>query len=247
MTRTGDGRSIYEAGSDLFDSDENRQYYLDDENQNVARDKVAFVRRFCGGGALIDVGANYGYFLAAAGTVFDAWGLEPNADAVEASRQWFGVRNVLGVVEAPAPALPATVDLVTCWDVIEHLEDPATALAAIRGRLRPGGWLFLSTPDAGSIVARLMGRRWHYLDPVQHLHLFSRKRLAMLLGRLGFDVIDVCSFGRSYRLDYVLKRLGYLGLLPGGHRLSRALPAGIAGRRVYIGLGDVVMVAARLR
>src|SRR5574337_144910 len=56
VTRTGDGRSIYEAGSDLFDSDENRQYYLDDENQNVARDKVAFVRRFCGGGALIDVG-----------------------------------------------------------------------------------------------------------------------------------------------------------------------------------------------
>ncbi len=247
LARTADGGSIYEAGSDLFDGDDNRQYYLDDENHTVAREKVAFVRRFCAGGTLLDVGANYGYFLAAAVASFDAWGLEPNAEAVVASRQRFGVRNYVGVIEEPAPVLPATVDVVTCWDVIEHLEDPAAALTAIRGRLRPGGWLFLSTPDAGSLVARLMGRRWHFLDPVQHLHLFSRERLATVLGRAGFEMIDVRSFGRSYRIDYILKRLGYLGLLPFGRRLSALLPANLTARRVRIGLGDVSTVAARLR
>ena len=99
---------------------------------------------------------------------------------------------------------------MTAWDVIEHLDDPRRALAECRRNLEPGGWIFLSTPDAGSIVGRIMGHRWHYQDPVQHINLLSRYNLDRLLRESGFRVAGHITFGRSYRVSYIVSRLIFL-------------------------------------
>src|SRR5262249_55813400 len=62
----------------------------------------------------------------------------------------------------------------------------------------------------GSAVARLLGRRWHYVDPVQHLRLFTRDNLRRLLEAAGFEVLAVRALGHRYRLRYVMSRLRYL-------------------------------------
>jgi SAM-dependent methyltransferase len=139
------------------------------------------------------------------------------------------------------------VDAVTCWDVIEHVPDPRSALERLRGRLKPGGRLFLSTPDAGSLLARLLGRRWHYLDPLQHINVFSRKNLEDTLARCGFRVLRVGSLGHRYRLRYVFDRLRYLhsrgllGMLVGAGRL---LATPFLDGSVYLNPGDVVILTA---
>lgn len=251
VARVASGRSIYEAEESVFEVDGNDEYYLDEGTQTAARDKLRFVMRFCpaAGATLLDVGSSFGHFLEASGGHFRASGIELNARAVAWSIEHFGVRNeVASLYELPA-TLPESFDVITAWDVIEHLDDPRRALAACRDRLRPGGWLFLSTPDAGAAIARLLGRRWHYQDPVQHVNLFSQTNLQRLLTESGFATRATTHFGRRYRLRYVVNRLRYLaGNGLAGRSLgaiTRMMPERIAQGHVSIKLWDVLGVAAQ--
>lgn len=251
VARTSSGRSIYEAEESVFEVDGNDEYYLDEGTQTAAQDKLRFVTRFCTapGGTLLDVGSSFGHFLAAAEGRFDASGIELNARAVAWSIEHFGVRNEVASLYDLPPTLPKTFDAITAWDVIEHLDDPRRALAACHERLRAGGWLFLSTPDAGAAIARLLGQRWYYQDPVQHVNLFSRENLQRLLTESGFVTRETTHFGRSYRLRYIVNRLRYLagdglaGRTLGA--LTRMMPESIAQGHVTIKLWDVLGVAAQ--
>jgi SAM-dependent methyltransferase len=153
----------------------------------------------------------------------------------------------VGSVYALADTQREAFDGVCGWDFIEHVPDPLLALSEMRRALRPGGFLFLSTPDARSAVARVLGRHWHYLDPVQHIVLFGRDTLARALRDTGFEPVDWRSFGHHYRLRYVFDRLRYLhrGPLRLAAQLGRSLPAALLDRVVYLRLGDVMGVAAR--
>lgn len=248
LVRNDKGESIYEEEEPIFLKDGNEQYYLDETNLLSCRTKVRWVEESLPRGRrLLDVGANFGHFLSEAGSVFDATGIEISKAAVDKSAELFGVKNYVGSIYEPPVEAKGPWDAVTLWDVIEHVPDPRGALEALRDLLEPGGRLYVSTPDAGSLVARAMGSRWHYLDPVQHIVLFGRKNLTELLERTGFRVRAARSFGHYYRVGYVLDRLAYLhgeGAL--GRVLRPALAAGrvVGDRSLYISLGDVMGIAA---
>ena len=250
LARTATGATIYESDAPVFLADGNDEYYLDDEsNLASAREKVAWMRGLVGGGRLLDVGSGFGHFLQAASGHYTASGLELGPLAVARARAHFGVACDVGSVYAMPEELAASCDAVTAWDFIEHVPDPIGALAAMRAALRPGGHVFLSTPDARSLAARGLGRHWHYLDPVQHIVLFGRETLGRALERAGFEPIAWRSFGHHYRLRYVFDRLRYLhrGPLRWGATLGRALATPVLDRPIYVRLGDVLGVAARRR
>ena len=248
LARMANGRSIYEDEDAVFTADGNAEYYLDETNMRAAEEKARFVGRHARGGTLVDVGASYGHFLHAVAHAFDAAGFEVSSQAVEYSQRQFHVRNVAGSVYDWPAHLSAPVDAITCWDVVEHLEDPIGAVRIMREHLKQGGWLFVSTPDAGATVARVMGTRWHYLDPVQHINVFSRRNLTNLLAKEGFAIRQTRSFGREYKVSYVLNRLKYLHRdRLAGRAASVALAAAgpIATVRIPIKLGDVMGIAAQ--
>jgi SAM-dependent methyltransferase len=245
------GVSIYEADESVFEADGNAGYYFDHEtNLANSRRKLGFVAAHLpAGSGLLDAGANFGHFLSVAAGRYRARGFDISPAAVSWSRAHFGVDSVVGSAYEP-PRDGAPWDAVTSWDVVEHLVDPAEALRQFWPLLRPQGWLFLSTPDAGSLVARLLGRRWHYLDPVQHVAVFSRRNLRALLEGAGFEVVTVRSLGHDYRIRYVADRLCYLhptGATGVAMRAARLLARPLGGLSVYLQLGDVVLVAARRR
>jgi 2-polyprenyl-3-methyl-5-hydroxy-6-metoxy-1,4-benzoquinol methylase len=211
VARLDNGLSIYEPEhAAVFEDLGNLEYYLGDGAHSAAVTKADFVRRFVSSGTLLEIGACFGHFLAAARSGFTAYGVELNPTAVEWSRSALHVENFVGSVYAIPPSLPAPFDTVVAWDVIEHLDEPRRALTMCRSYLRRGGWLFLSTPDAGSVMSRLMGTRWMYQDPLQHVNLFSRANLTRLLEECGFRVETHTYFSRQYRLKYILDRVEYL-------------------------------------
>jgi SAM-dependent methyltransferase len=245
-----DGLSIYESEQPIFERDGNLEYYLDDSNMLAARTKASFVRQFCPNrGRLLDIGASYGHFLATIAPTHEAYGLELNRNAVAWGTERFAVRALVGSIYEPPADLPSSFDAISCWDVIEHLERPQLALIKCRELLAKGGWLFLSTPDAGSVVARLMGRHWHYLDPVQHINLFSRQNLIGVLEGMGFTIRGCQYFRHHYRVSYVINRLSYLAqgtaLVPLVQLLG-LLAAPIKPTRVPVKLWDVMGIAAQL-
>jgi 2-polyprenyl-3-methyl-5-hydroxy-6-metoxy-1,4-benzoquinol methylase len=81
-------------------------------------------------------------------------------------------------------------DLICLWESIEHLRSPWTDLSALRGFLKPGGRLLISTPNAGSLRARFLGGRWeNYVNPT-HFYCFTRTSLRTALTASGYTGIE---------------------------------------------------------
>lgn len=194
-------------------------------------------------GTLLDVGAATGFFIEQARAVgWDAIGLEPSAWAAEYARLELGMDVVTGTLESmhfPDQAF----DAVTLWEVIEHLADPLSTLREIRRILRPGGQLVLSTPDAGSFVARAFGKRWLGWRKVpEHLFFFDRSNLDRLLVRAGFIPVRHRYASLTVSAGFAMERaLSLLGL-PASWRA----PTWVARRSIRVNPGyDLLVVATR--
>ena len=198
-----------------------------------------------GRGALLDVGAATGFFLELARA--DGWnsrGIEPSHYASRIAKKK-GLAVDCGVVEELT--LPdASFDVVTMWDVIEHLPDPRRSLAAVFRLLHPNGTLAVNTPDSGSLLARVLGLRWHLVVPPEHLVLFSQKSLRLLLEEAGFEVTLVRRIGKRFTIQYVLETLARwqgLRLWRQAEEMSRRWGVGKWG--IGINLRDNMFLLAR--
>jgi 2-polyprenyl-3-methyl-5-hydroxy-6-metoxy-1,4-benzoquinol methylase len=144
--------------------------------------------------ALLDIGCNKGFLLAAAiEQGWNVWGVEAVPELTAAFRRQFRpfAPNVLSATfsQAQARLQDEAFDMITAIDMIEHFEEPEADLASIHRLLRPGGIFMLQTPDGGCEQAQSAGERWGALKPLEHLHIFNRRNLAVLLQRLGFAEI----------------------------------------------------------
>jgi len=80
---------------------------------------------------------------------------------------------------------------ITCWQVIEHLEDPHSFLCACRQHMVDGGLLALSTVNLGSLQAKCFGGNWLHLDPPRHLWISNLQKVIQLVKDCGFSVEKV--------------------------------------------------------
>jgi 2-polyprenyl-3-methyl-5-hydroxy-6-metoxy-1,4-benzoquinol methylase len=144
---------------------------------------------FVGGpGRSLDFGCAIGAMVKAAqDTGWDAVGYERSQWAAQYGKDHLGVRIVTGDGHRD-PFAAESFDLVTMWDVVEHLEQPREILALVSRWLKPDGWLAVNTVDAGSWGARMAGMRWRHLGAPRHLQYFTRRSLRHLLQTTGYDI-----------------------------------------------------------
>lgn len=87
-------------------------------------------------------------------------------------------------------------DLITLWDVIEHLTDPGTVFAQLKNCLNPGGVIVIQTPRVGEL-SELFGEHWPHLLPVQHVSLATKKGMEKFATRMGLSIQSHKSFGAN--------------------------------------------------
>jgi SAM-dependent methyltransferase len=151
----------------------------------------------CGVGGLCQIASEYGLRVA---------GIEPNTNARETAIKNCGLR-IYANLRALREAQPeAQFDLVTMWDVIEHLRDPLRELRELCGLLQPGGWLLLSTPNAGSLRALLLRGRWENAVNRTHFYYFTRRSLHLMLKRAGFSKITELLLAIRYPRHAAIRR-----------------------------------------
>ncbi len=137
---------------------------------------------------LLDAGAGRGRFVAAAREAgYEARGIEPSQRGVDAALAHYGVLlDRQGIERAAVEA--GSVDAVTLWHVLEHVDDPRAALRVVHGWLRPGGALLTGVPNLSSTQALVGGSRWYHLDVPRHRTHFTAAGLRTLLRAEGFIV-----------------------------------------------------------
>lgn len=224
--------------------------YLSDRDlivQNFER-RVEWLASLAGGKRLLDVGAAFGFFLRAARKHgFDPIGVEPVVACADFARRELGETVVPSTLE-DADLPRASFDVITLFDVIEHLRDPRAALARVRELLRPGGLVVVETGDLDALLSRVCGSRWYYYDPPQHLTYFSQASLASMLHTAGFGApVGVGHLGREVSLRNVTFQLAR-SLGPGIFGdVSRAVSRSAAGRWTFHvpDRGNAFVLAAR--
>ena len=139
-------------------------------------------------GRLLDIGCGNGAFVRdACAWGWNAEGMDPDPDASVAGRK-AGVRITAGSL--PKTDFPdASFDAVTMSHSIEHLHDPVASLKEARRILKPGGVIWIATPNLDSAGHQIFGAHWRGLEPPRHLMLFTPKSLALALTQAGFDHI----------------------------------------------------------
>jgi 2-polyprenyl-3-methyl-5-hydroxy-6-metoxy-1,4-benzoquinol methylase len=166
---------------------------------------LAVLRRFVPKGRLLEIGCSAGFFLNAARIWFEVHGIELSKWSADFARQQLKVAVDAETLErADYPS--DHFDAVALVDVIEHVPSPKTVLKEVARVLKPGGAVYLVTPDMKSLTSRLMGRYWWALRP-GHIFYFDAGTLKRTLEAAGFEVVHTSSYGRIFTLGYWYSRL----------------------------------------
>ncbi len=158
-------------------------------------------------------------------------------------QQWLPARARVLDAAAAMNYQPASFDLITLWDVIEHVPNPQAVLQKIRELLAPHGKLLLETQNVASRWARLLGPRWHHYKHHEHLYHFSPATITRLLGDCGFAVQRIGSAyaGKYVSFGFLAERAGRLGRIPG--LLAKPLSL-LRGANLYVNPHDEIIVVA---
>jgi SAM-dependent methyltransferase len=214
-----------------------------------AVDFLRIVRSHSPVGRILDVGCSVGFFLErACAEGWSTFGVEISDDTAELARGR-GLDVFTGTLEE-AHFPPSSFDVVTMWDVVEHLQDPVATVAVGASVLKPGGVLVISTPNIGGMfpqlsyhAARWTGS-WPHPEPPSHLFQFSKPTIRRLLEQRGLVPVEIRD--RRIPLSYTF----------GDRRLLLREPKRLAYAAVFAPLaylaplarsGDDMVVIARKR
>ncbi len=171
-------------------------------------------------GRVLDVGCATGDFLALArDRGWEALGVDPSA----ARRQMLALGlPLVGTSIHDAGVDVQSLDLVTFWDVLEHVPDPVFDLKQAGLLLRPGGFVAVTVPAADNLVARFSRRRWFgYKTAGEHLQFFTAASLRTAFREAGFQLRIQRAVPWTCTVAFVAEKLRYLGRF--GHIASRLL------------------------
>ncbi len=169
--------------------------------EKIFRPRVARLSQMCADKGLrvdrlVDVGAGYGIFL-------DEWRQRfpaANLIAVEPSASLAGECRAkeLAVVEAiaeKATGLDGEADLVTCFEVLEHVHQPLDFLNVLKKFVRPGGYVFVSTLGIDGFDLQVLWDKSTQISPPHHINFLSVRGFECLFKRAGLDDVTIATPG----------------------------------------------------
>lgn len=174
------------------------QYWWDEAHREMYDD---FCKKFIEGksGKLLDVGCGLGYFLKKMREFpqWESYGYEISQTAVEFAKNKLGLENVYcGRIEE-CNFKKERFDIITLWDVVEHIALPDGFISYLNSLIKKDGLLFIHTPNIKIQLAKAklkrilsgMEQKGHYLEAKDHLNVYSPKTIKILLERNGFSKV----------------------------------------------------------
>lgn len=157
-------------------------------------------------GELLDIGCGRGYFLDEARELgWNTYGVDTSRVMVDFAEK----RLRLNVFNSDIFSFQSDklFDLVTLNQVVEHFSNPENLIIQCSKYLRHGGLMYIATPNAKSISARVLKDNFDHFIPPEHLSYFSQHTLQRLLQKQGFKVLYTGSWSYPADLGGIIKTL----------------------------------------
>lgn len=131
---------------------------------------------------LSDVGSGYGFFIDEANKAgYEAIGIEPSLKMTAYSNKNYLTKTYAGELKEFIKSKKKQFDIVTCIHVIEHVSSPKEFISLLFKLVKPGGLLYIETPNSDSHLLYAEKEKYTFLIPPDHLWLFSKKSIQNLL------------------------------------------------------------------
>ncbi len=203
-------------------------------------------------GDLLDLGCSSGSFLEfMRSEPWKLYGIEMSKETAKVAEAKSGAQVFVGNI-LDAPFRGESFDVITCFDVLEHLYEPRRVIAKVGEWLKPGGIFYVLIPNVDSAEARAFGTYWHGLELPRHLFHYSPASLKFLaksasLREVSLETRRNPAVGTSLRYvwDDVFGAVG-IHRTPVAYRTEAGLPWRAARKVVRITVLRALMAMAPL-
>ncbi len=167
---------------------------------------LKLIEKYAKKGRVLDVGTAGGSFLhVAKKRGWEVYGVEPSKWLCDWGKQNYGIDIKPGTIY-DGKFEDDFFDMVSLWDVLEHVPNPKKELLEINRVLKKDGVLVVNYPDIGSWLSKAMGRKWIFLLSV-HLFYFTRRTIKKILRDSGFEVVLIKPHFQKLSLGYLIHRM----------------------------------------
>ena len=142
-------------------------------------------------GTMLDVGCGLGLFVKNASDM--GWvvqGIDVNKDLIKYGKDTFNI-NLCCTTLKKAEFPNGHFDVITTYNLLDHLREPLLFLREIERVLKPGGIIDINVHDAGGWKAKKDAQNWGAYCPPGHLYFYSYKTLGALLNKAGLRFLMV--------------------------------------------------------
>ncbi|HEY6445198.1 MAG TPA: class I SAM-dependent methyltransferase [Acidobacteriaceae bacterium] len=222
------------------------------------------ISKYKDSGSLLDLGCSSGAFLAfMRGPSWNLFGIEMSAESAQQAHEKTGASVFNGKV-LDARFSPGSFDVITCFDVLEHLYEPRGVMARIAEWLKPGGIFYVLVPNIDSAEGRVFRSYWHGLEMPRHLFHYSPASLTCLAESAGLVPVsvethrnpavgtslryawhDVCSFAGIRKTPVAYRREAHLPWRAARKIVRMTILRGLLAMAPWLGGGESIHAVFR--
>jgi len=195
-------------------------------------------------GTLLDIGSYCGVSMKVAQeNGFETLGVEPSKWAAQYAQEVMGQRVFQGTLK-DLPQEDGLFDIITMWDVLEHLPHPIEELKLIHSRLKPGGVFAFSTLFVDNWYPRVMNERWPwYMD--MHLFYFTQDSIRQLLDKAGLETVHFQKYTHIITLEYLFIKLDALGVFGAKWMADQISKTSLKNIMIPFSFGDIQLYVCK--
>jgi SAM-dependent methyltransferase len=162
--------------------------------------------------SIIDIGAGEGSYINYLDG-YERFSLDQNPDSIKQNSQR-GIQTILSDICSEAWVPNRSFNLVTCFDVLEHLHKPNVAIRNISKLLTAGGIFIGETGNLESFVPKYYGlQNWWYVNIPEHKVFWSKECLQSIFSKHGIDLVKIDVITHKKKSIFTLRNMKNIILL----------------------------------
>lgn len=161
------------------------------------------------GGKILDVACWNGEFLKLLDKKWEKYGVELNENASQQAEK-SGIKIITSNINSFNGNINDTFDVITAFDIIEHVEDPKSFLQRLIKHTKNGCYIIISTGNTNAYSWKIMKNYYYYCWLPEHISFLNNEWFSYFSKEFDYDIVDTYRFSHAIKnsiVEYITQLL----------------------------------------